>query len=63
MVPRLSGAQITRIKESLARYKESFIPQHQAIEELVNDILKEVLPSCPNQSEHQTQKEQQNVNT
>jgi hypothetical protein len=52
---RLSGAQVTRISEALERHKRIQIgfnynyrdvPFHIATEELVEDILKEVLP-CP----------------
>jgi len=66
---RLSGAQVTRIKESLDRYERNgiddrrnsyYTPFHIRVEELVEDILKEVVPEC-NPSEHLTQKEPRSV--
>jgi hypothetical protein len=54
MTIRLSNAQVTRIEEALNRYERNgvesrnsfFIPHKLRVEELVEDILKEVLP-CP----------------
>ena len=69
MTIRLSGAQITRIEEFLDRYERNgiddrrnsyYTPFHTRVEELVEDILKEVVPEC-NPSEHLTQKEQRSV--
>jgi hypothetical protein len=69
MTIRLSGAQITKIQEALDRYERNgiddrrnsfFTPFHQRIEELVEDILKEVLP-CPT-STVPIQNEQRSVN-
>ena len=52
----LSGAQVTRIQECLTRYREDThvgmwrddpdVPVHIAIETLVEDILKIVLPQA-----------------
>jgi len=67
---RLSGAQVTRIKESLDRYERNgiddrrnsyYTPFHIRVEELVEDILKEVVPEC-NPSEHLTPNEPRSVN-
>jgi hypothetical protein len=46
---RLSGAQVVRIKEALFRFDDNFgkIPPKLRYEDLVEDILKEVLPPCP----------------
>jgi len=45
---RLSGAQVQRIEEALERYNRFRYYGRQLItEELVEDILKEVLPECP----------------
>ena len=68
---RLSGAQVTRIKESLDRYERNgiddrrnsfFTPFHQRVEELVEEILKEVVPEC-NPSVLLTPNAQRNVST
>jgi len=52
---RLSGAQVTRVRECLQRYKDNVryggrwtgrdVPVQTATEELCEDILKIVLPS------------------
>ena len=66
---RLSGAQVTRIIESINRCAEMkergyrgsrFVPEHVLIEDLVEDILKEVLP-CPTNTP-QTPNAQPNAN-
>ena len=66
---RLSGAQVSRIKEFLDRYERNgiddrrnsyYTPFHIRVEELVESILKEVVPEC-NPSEHQTQNEPRSV--
>lgn len=63
MAIRLSGAQITRIKDSLQwriGADAYHVPKYK-IEDLVEDILEEVLP-CPNQSILQTPNVQPSVN-
>lgn len=57
---RLNGAQVTRIQEALTRYNNNHWLRTKLItEDLVEDILKEVLP-CP-ASIHPTQNAQQNA--
>jgi hypothetical protein len=43
---RLSGAQVTRVREALQQRQDNLGPagRHEAIEELVEDILNIVLP-------------------
>jgi len=61
---RLSSAQVTRIREALDLHlKIGWLEdktRHWNIEDLVEDILKEVVPEC-NPSEHLIQKEQRSV--
>ncbi len=65
MAIRLSGAQVTRIKEIIANftprdYHGIDVTPHYIVEDLVEQILKEVVPEC-NPSEHLTPKEQRSV--
>lgn len=57
---RLSGAQITRIEEFLYHYEQTHEPNKLATELLVEQILQEVLPTCPTNTP-QIPNEQQSV--
>ena len=72
---RLSGAQVTRITESILRlhYRNRDTFYHWEIEDFIEDILREVVPPplyqikengeiCLVPSEHQTPNEQRSVN-
>jgi hypothetical protein len=66
---RLSSAQVTRLEEAVQRYQSvnldkngyyrDNIPARMAMEDLVEDILKEVLP-CP-QAENKNEQRNANV--